>query len=160
MRKSEQKYLGAFLVLGIIAAISIIGVLFARGDFKVVVIETNANLQNENVSEYYNLSESQYSSDFFTESVNESKTAVVFTSKWCGICNVVKTTLQNELNEVADEPIVLMEADVDINSNLAMQYSIDIVPTIVFVNGEINQKVESPQLDEIEKTVKDFLQKP
>lgn len=160
MRKNEQKYLGFFLVLGIVFAILTVGVLFARGDFKVVVVETNANLKNENVSEYTNLSDSHYSNDYFIQTIEANKSAVVFSSKWCGICNVVKTTLQNEFSESATEPVSLMEADIDLNSDLASKYSITEVPTILLVDGEQNQKVESPDLEDIERIVNDFLQNP
>ena len=54
-----------------------------------------------------------------------------FSASWCGPCKTLGPIMQQVATEVPVEKI-----DVDSNQQLAMQYSIRNVPTVVLVNGE------------------------
>jgi len=54
-----------------------------------------------------------------------------FSASWCGPCKTLGPIMQQVATEVPVEKV-----DVDSNQQLAMQYSIRNVPTVVLVNGE------------------------
>lgn len=54
-----------------------------------------------------------------------------FSASWCGPCRTLGPIMQQVATEVPVEKV-----DVDSNQQLAMQYSIRNVPTVVLVNGE------------------------
>ena len=54
-----------------------------------------------------------------------------FFGTWCGPCKTLGPIMQQVATEVPVEKV-----DVDSNQQLAMQYSIRNVPTVVLVNGE------------------------
>lgn len=54
-----------------------------------------------------------------------------FSASWCGPCRTLGPIMQQVATEVPVEKV-----DVDSNQQLAMQYSIRNIPTVVLVNGE------------------------
>ena len=54
-----------------------------------------------------------------------------FFGTWCGPCKTLGPIMQQVATEVPVEKV-----DVDSNQQLAMQYSIRNIPTVVLVNGE------------------------
>ncbi|GAB4534345.1 MAG: thioredoxin [Anaerolineales bacterium] len=61
---------------------------------------------------------------------------VDFTATWCGPCKMLDPVVQELAAEWQDR-VKVVKLDVDENSNLAMQYQVMGVPTLLlFVNGE------------------------
>lgn len=54
-----------------------------------------------------------------------------FSAEWCGPCKTLGPIMQQVSQEVP-----VQKVDVDGNQQLAMQYSIRNIPTVVLVNGE------------------------
>ncbi len=70
------------------------------------------------------------------------KTVVVdFWAPWCGPCRALAPTLEEIANELADE-VNLHKVNVDENANLAAEYGVRSIPTLlVFRNGELAEQV-------------------
>lgn len=73
----------------------------------------------------------------FTQLINSEKpTLVDFFATWCGPCRVQAPILENVKNQVGDAANVV-KVDIDKNQELAAQYRVQSVPTLViFKNGE------------------------
>jgi len=70
------------------------------------------------------------------------KTVVVdFWAPWCGPCRALAPTLEEIANELADE-VNLHKVNVDENANLAAEYGVRSIPTLlVFRNGELAEQI-------------------
>lgn len=63
-----------------------------------------------------------------------------FGAAWCGPCKKV-SAIMDELNEEFDGKVVIAKADVDDCEDLAIDYKVRNVPTILFIkNGEVVDK--------------------
>lgn len=63
-----------------------------------------------------------------------------FGATWCGPCKKV-SAIMDELSEEYDGRVVLAKADVDDCEDLAIEYKVRNVPTILFIkNGEVVDK--------------------
>lgn len=73
----------------------------------------------------------------FTQLINSEKpTLVDFFATWCGPCRVQGPILETVKNQVGDAANVV-KVDIDKNQELAAQYRVQSVPTlIVFKKGE------------------------
>lgn len=61
-----------------------------------------------------------------------------FTAAWCGPCKMFRPTFEGTLAELGLNPQIV---DVDQQRDLAAQYSISSVPTVVIVeNGEVTKR--------------------
>ena len=58
-----------------------------------------------------------------------------FTASWCQPCKMLEKTLQDVNTQIPIEVI-----DIDNNQELAMQYGIRGVPTLVMIDGDIEVK--------------------
>jgi len=58
-----------------------------------------------------------------------------FSASWCGPCKMLTKTLQNVQTSIEIE-----EVDVDQNAELAQQYRIRGVPTLIMVEDEVELK--------------------
>ncbi len=92
--------------------------------------------------------------DNFREEVLNSQKPVVldFWASWCGPCKMLVPVLE-ELAERHSETLIVGKVDVDQEMELAMQYKIASIPTLmVFENGELLAKtVGFSPLAELEK---------
>jgi thioredoxin 1 len=66
---------------------------------------------------------------------------VDFTATWCGPCKMLDPIVKQLADEWQDK-VKVVKLDVDENANLAMQYQVMGVPTLMlFVGGEIKQRL-------------------
>lgn len=89
---------------------------------------------------------------------SENLTLVDFFATWCGPCKMMHPVLE-QLKGSLGESIRIIKLDVDKNENLAMNYRIQSVPTLMlFRNGEIVWRQSGAMtLNELETTVKKYL---
>jgi thioredoxin 1 len=70
---------------------------------------------------------------------------VDFTAIWCGPCKMLDPVV-TQLSQDWDGKVKIVKLDVDDNSNLAMQYGVMGVPTLIlFVNGNPVQRLSGYQ---------------
>ena len=75
----------------------------------------------------------------FDSEVLRSETPVLvdFWAEWCGPCRVLGPVIET-LSEEYDGKVKVAKVDVDVNQQVAMQYGIRSIPTVVlFDNGRI-----------------------
>ena len=70
---------------------------------------------------------------------------VDFTATWCGPCKMLEPVVEELAKEWAGK-VMVYKLDVDDHSDLAMQYGVMGVPTLIlFVNGEPVQRLSGYQ---------------
>jgi len=79
--------------------------------------------------------------NFENEVLKSEKTVIVdFFATWCGPCQMMSPVIDNIAEELGDS-IKVFKVDTDENSNLALKYDVNSIPTIaIFKDGEIKQK--------------------
>lgn len=84
-------------------------------------------------------------------------TAVKFGAEWCGPCKVVNTQLDRMKEEF--DTIQFISVDVDDNPELAKEYKISSLPTVIlFRDGEVVDKfVGAVKAEPMRKKFKDLL---
>lgn len=77
----------------------------------------------------------------FNSVINDTKPVVVdFHALWCGPCKVQSPILKEVASELGDR-VRVIKIDIDQNQEVANQYHIQSVPTLmIFKNGEIKYK--------------------
>ena len=87
------------------------------------------------------------SEDTFQSEVLDSTQPVLvdFTAVWCGPCKMLDPIVK-QLAEQWDGRVKVVKLDVDHNPNLAMQYQVMGVPTLMlFVNGKLSERISGFQ---------------
>jgi len=81
-------------------------------------------------------------SSFKDEVLSGSMPVLVdFTATWCGPCKMLDPIVKQLADEWQDK-VKVVKLDVDENANIAMQYQVMGVPTLMlFVGGEIKQRL-------------------
>lgn len=78
----------------------------------------------------------------FTESVLESSQVALldFWAQWCGPCRAIAPIIE-ELSEEFEGKAIIGKVDVDQNQEIAFQYNIRSIPTILIIkNGEVVER--------------------
>jgi len=80
--------------------------------------------------------------DFEKEVLNSSKVVLVdFYATWCGPCSILAPILE-KVAEKRDE-FDIVKIDIDENKELAYQYEIMVVPTmVIFKDGQVVNEIE------------------
>jgi thioredoxin 1 len=87
------------------------------------------------------------SSNEFHELVsNNDKVLVDFYADWCGPCKMMGPIVEEIASEINTEDsknkIKICKVNVDQNSDLAAEFSVQSIPTLIyFKNGEFNNKI-------------------
>ncbi len=83
---------------------------------------------------------------FDTEVLKSTVPVLVdFTAIWCGPCKMLEPVVM-QLSQDWDGKVKVVKLDVDDNSNLAVQYGVMGVPTLIlFVNGNPVQRLSGYQ---------------
>ena len=75
-------------------------------------------------------------SDEFKEVIKEGKVVIDFFATWCGPCKMLSPVMDEISNELSD--ISFYKVDVDKNEDIAREYGIMSIPTIIiFENGNV-----------------------
>ena len=75
-------------------------------------------------------------SDEFKTVINDGKVVVDFFATWCGPCKMLSPVMDEISNELSD--INFYKVDVDKNEDIAREYGIMSIPTIIiFENGKV-----------------------
>ena len=82
------------------------------------------------------------SSNFESLVIKSDKPVLVdFWAEWCGPCKMISPLIDKVASEVGDAAVVV-KVDVDSNQDLAREYGIQSIPTLLFFkNGEIKDKI-------------------
>jgi len=77
--------------------------------------------------------------DNFQEIVNNNKVVVVdFWAPWCGPCRMIAPIIEELSEEYKDKGVVVGKINTDEQQELAMQFGIRSIPTVLFIkNGEV-----------------------
>ena len=79
----------------------------------------------------------------FNDDVLQSDIPVIvdFWAEWCGPCKMLEPVVKEIADEWSDK-VKVVKLDVDHNANIAMQYQVMGVPTLMlFNNGEIKERL-------------------
>ncbi len=95
----------------------------------------------------------------FNEVINSNKPVLLdFWAEWCGPCRALGPTLEEIANEMGEQ-VAIYKVNVDENPDLANQFNIKGVPTMIFFkNGQpVNTLVGNQPKSEILKGLKEQL---
>ena len=73
------------------------------------------------------------------EVINNNVTVLVFKSEWCGPCRALTPTINELINEYAnDKDIKIIKVNVDEQPAIANKFNVRGIPNVVFIkNGEL-----------------------
>jgi len=96
------------------------------------------------------------SNNFKTEVLKSDKPALIdFFATWCGPCQMM-IPIMNRLTETFSQKAIIGKVDVDESSDIAMDYGISGVPTIIiFKDGEVKEKFVGVRSFEVLKSALD-----
>lgn len=79
--------------------------------------------------------------DNFEETISQDKISLVdFWAEWCGPCKMLLPVIEEVAEEIGDK-VNVCKLNVDQNGDLARQYSVMTIPTMIFFkNGEVIEK--------------------
>lgn len=79
----------------------------------------------------------------YKELIGSGKPVVIdFWAEWCGPCRRISPIIDELYEEFKGQDITIGKCDVDANDEVAIEYKVRNIPTIVFVkNGELVDKI-------------------
>ena len=92
----------------------------------------------------------------FHDIVNNSDVPVVidFWAEWCGPCKMIAPTVE-EISQKNVGKLIVGKVDIDTNPNLAEQYQVRSIPTImIFIDGTPTEMIVGPIKSAFENKVK------
>ena len=92
----------------------------------------------------------------FHDIVNNSDVPVVidFWAEWCGPCKMIAPTVE-EISQKNVGKLNVGKVDIDTNPNLAEQYQVRSIPTImIFIDGTPTEMIVGPNKSALENKVK------
>ena len=91
----------------------------------------------------------------FKEVIKEGKVVVDFFATWCGPCKMLSPVMDNIANDLQD--IKFFKVDVDKNEDIAREYGIMSIPTIIIFNDGkvVNTLVGLRSKDELLEVIKE-----
>ena len=95
----------------------------------------------------------------FHDIVNNSDVPVVidFWAEWCGPCKVIAPTVE-EISQKNVGKLVVGKVDIDANPNLAEQYQVRSIPTIiVFIDGTPTDMIVGPNKEGLENKINELI---
>ena len=97
----------------------------------------------------------EISSVEFKEVIKEGKVVVDFFATWCGPCKMLSPVMDNIANDLQD--IKFFKVDVDKNEDIAREYGIMSIPTIIIFNDGkvVNTLVGLRSKDELLEVIKE-----
>ncbi len=75
----------------------------------------------------------------FADTIKNNEVVVVdFWAPWCGPCRMIAPIIEELSEEFADKGVVVGKVNTDENQDIAMQFGIRSIPTVLFFkNGEL-----------------------
>ena len=95
----------------------------------------------------------------FHDIVNNSDVPVVidFWAEWCGPCKMIAPTVE-EISQKNVGKLIVGKVDIDTNPNLAEQYQVRSIPTImIFIDGTPTEMIVGPNKSALENKVKNLV---
>ncbi|CAG7821187.1 unnamed protein product [Allacma fusca] len=75
--------------------------------------------------------------DFKTKVINSTKPVVVeFHAEWCGPCKQLMPRLEKIIASLKDDPVDLAKVNIDDLPDLAMEYNVGAVPSVLGLNND------------------------
>ena len=80
------------------------------------------------------------------ETLNDKKVVLDFYADWCGPCKTLTKTLNNLIKDEKLENVHIIKVDVEKHNNIARQFNVRAMPTLIFMkNGKnLHTKVGAP----------------
>ena len=73
----------------------------------------------------------------YKELIESGKTIVIdFWAEWCGPCRKVSPIIDELAEEYKDNDIIIGKCDVDANENVAIEFKVRNIPTIIFIKNK------------------------
>jgi thioredoxin 1 len=88
---------------------------------------------------------------------SEMLVIIDFWAPWCGPCEMLGPIIDKIANNNEDDNVIIKKVNVDVESEVAQQYSIRSIPTIlVFKGGEVVERMVGLQS---EKSIREVIDK-
>jgi thioredoxin 1 len=98
----------------------------------------------------------------FADTIKNNKVVMVdFWAPWCGPCRMIAPIIEELAEEYKDKGVVVAKVNTDENQEIAMQFQIRSIPTVLFfkngelVDGMIGAAPKQMYVEKLEKLLND-----